>query len=179
MRQMLLASLFLLATPIAAVAQEATITIDQPWSRATAGRAQTGVAYLSLTDHGVPDTLTGFSTPVADSAELHESSNDDGVMKMRPVASLPLPAGQTVTLAPSGYHVMLIGLKQPLHQGDSFPLTVRFAHAAPQTVTVTVAGAGAPGPGMGRAATGGSGTGGSGTGGVSKDGMEMGGHMHQ
>jgi copper(I)-binding protein len=114
------------------------IQIDHPWARASAGAAKTGAAYLTITDQGQPDQLTGASTPVAASAELHESMDDMGMMKMRPMAALALPPGKPVTLGPGGYHLMLMGLKAPLKAGDTFPLTLQFAHAPPQTVTVAV-----------------------------------------
>jgi hypothetical protein len=88
------------------------------------------------------DQLVGVSTPVAMTAEVHETSNDSGVMKMRPVASVPIPAGQSVTFAPGGTHIMLTGLKQRLLAGQSFPLTLMFAHAAPMTVDVKIRGLG-------------------------------------
>ena len=84
------------------------------------------------------DQLVGASTPVAANAQVHETINDNGIMKMRPVAAVPIPPGQTVTLAPGGYHIMLIGLKHPLAAGQSFPLTLQFAHAPSVTVDVTV-----------------------------------------
>jgi copper(I)-binding protein len=112
--------------------------IDHPWARASAGAAKTGAAYLTITDQGQPDKLTGASTPVADTAELHESMADMGTMKMRPLSGLALAPGKPVTLAPGGYHLMLMGLKAPLKAGDTFPLTLRFEHAAPLTVTVAV-----------------------------------------
>jgi copper(I)-binding protein len=112
--------------------------VDHPWARASAGAATTGAAYLTITDHGQPDRLTGASTPVADTAELHESMSDMGTMKMRPVDGLTLAPGTPVKLAPGGYHVMLTGLKAPLKAGDTFPLTLRFEHAPPLTVTIAV-----------------------------------------
>ena len=69
------------------------------------------------------------------------------VMKMRPITGLDIPAGQPVTLQPGGDHLMLMGLNQPLHEGQSFPLTLDFEKAGPRTVTVTVEKAGARGPG--------------------------------
>jgi hypothetical protein len=69
------------------------------------------------------------------------------VMKMRPITGLDIPAGQPVTLKPGGEHIMLMGLNQPLHEGQSFPLTLDFEKAGPRTVTVTVEKAGARGPG--------------------------------
>jgi copper(I)-binding protein len=112
--------------------------VDHPWARASAGAAKAGAAYLTITDQGQPDRLIGASTPVADTAELHESSGDMGNMKMRPVNGLDLAPGKPVKLAPGGSHLMLMGLKAPLKAGDTFPLTLRFEHAPPLTVTVTV-----------------------------------------
>jgi periplasmic copper chaperone A len=57
---------------------------------------------------------------------------------MRPVAAVPIPPHQMVTFAPNGFHIMLMGLKQPLVAGQSFPLTLTFTHAAPVTVDVKV-----------------------------------------
>lgn len=112
--------------------------VDHPWARASAGNARNGAVFLTLTGKGAPDRLTGVSSPAAESADLHESIDDKGVMKMRPAAGLDLPPGKPVTLAPGGYHVMLMGLKAPLKTGDTFPLTLRFEHAPAMTVTVTV-----------------------------------------
>jgi len=130
----------------AAAAAQATPTVDQPWTRATAGGGTTGAAYLTLTAHDQGDRLTGASTPVADMAELHQSSEDHGVMRMRPVEGLALEPGKPVALSPGGMHLMLMGLKQPLKQGASFPLTLTFEHAPPVTVQVPVKAAGAARP---------------------------------
>jgi hypothetical protein len=97
-----------------------------------------GVVYLTIVDHGAPDRLTGVSSPVADRAELHESFSQGGVAKMRPVASLAVEQAKPVVLAPGGYHIMLMGLKQPLKQGDVFPVTLTFANAGELTTKVTV-----------------------------------------
>ena len=123
-------------------AQQAGIQVDHVWSRAALAGHE-GAVYLTITDTGAPDTLTGVSTPVAAMAGLHRSTDDNGVMKMRPVASLPIEPGKPVTLAPGGYHIMLMDLKQPLKQGDSFPVTLIFAKAGQVTVTAAVAKAGA------------------------------------
>ena len=123
-------------------AQPPSIQADHPWARASAGNARNGAAFLTLTGHGQPDRLTGLSTPVAESAELHETIDDKGIMKMRALASIDLPPDKTVTLAPGGRHIMLMGLKGPLKKGDTFPLTLRFQNAPPMTVTVTVEGIG-------------------------------------
>lgn len=123
---------------ITLVADTTGITCDQLWARPTAGAGTTGAAYFTLTNNGPPDQLIGASTPIAASADLHETINDNGVMRMRPVTAIALAPGKTVTFSPGGYHVMLTGLKAPLKAGDSFPLTLSFAHAQPITVTVKV-----------------------------------------
>jgi len=119
------------------------ITVHDAWARASAGNASAGAAYLTLIGGTEPDQVVGVTTQVAATAEVHESFTDGGVMKMRAAPALTVPAGKTVSLAPGGYHVMLMGLKQPLIAGQSFPLTVNFAHAAPVTVEVKVLGRGA------------------------------------
>jgi periplasmic copper chaperone A len=123
-------------------AQQSDIRIDHAWSRAAmAGR--TGVVYLTITDTGLADRLTGVSSPVAEKAELHESFSDNGVMKMRHVAALPVANGQPVSLSPGGHHIMLVHLKQALKEGDLVPLTLTFEKAGAVSTTATVAKAGA------------------------------------
>ena len=68
--------------------------------------------------------IVGASSPVAAVTEIHEMRMDGSVMKMRALTRLPLAAGKTLELGPSGYHVMLIKLRQPLRKGDSIPLTL-------------------------------------------------------
>ena len=106
--------------PIVALAQQDGIRVENAWSR-VAMQGGTGVVYLTITDSGAPDRLMSIAAPVAAKAELHESFTEHGVAKMRAVAALPVVPGTPVTLAPGGYHIMLMGLKQPLKEGDSFP----------------------------------------------------------
>ena len=113
----------LVAMPLAAFADEAGIHIDHAWSRAAISGHE-GVVYLTITDTGAEDTLTGVTTPVAAEAALHQSIDDHGVMKIRPAGPLPVEPGKPVTLAPGGYHIMLMGLKQTLKLGDRFPVTL-------------------------------------------------------
>ncbi len=129
-------------------AQQSGIRIDHAWSRAALAGHE-GVVYLTITASGAADTLSAVTTPVAVTSGLHQSVDDHGVMKMRPVASLPIEPGKPVTLAPGSYHIMLTDLKQPLKEGDSFPVTLSFAKAGQVTATATVAKAGAAAmPGM-------------------------------
>ena len=137
----------LITASLAAFADEGGIHVDHVWSRA-AMTGHEGVVYLTITDTGPPDMLTGVTTPVAAEAALHQGIDDHGVTRMRPVGSLPIESGKPVTLAPGGYHIMLMGLKQTLKQGDNFPVTLRFAKAGQVTATVIVEKAGATMPGM-------------------------------
>jgi len=121
------------------------ISLEHVWARATAGAATTGAAYLTVTDNGQPDRLVGVSTPVSSTAQLHETIDDQGVMKMRAVAGIDLAPGKPVLFKPGGYHVMLMGLNSPLKAGDTFPLTLIFEHAPPITASVKVEAAGVGG----------------------------------
>lgn len=125
-----------------AAAQEGGVEISDAWARATPGKAENGAAYLTLASPA-PDRLTGLSTPVAAKAELHMMTMEGGVMTMRPLGGIDLPAGRKITLKPGGVHVMLAGLKEPLRPGQSFPLTLYFEKSGISEVTVTVAKAGA------------------------------------
>ena len=144
MRSWLIASLLTLLSAVA-LADPAGIRVDNVWSRAMPAGA-TGVVYFTITNQGTPDVLTGVATPVAASAGLHETVDDHGVMKMRPVASLAVTADKPITLTPGGYHIMLTDLKQPLIAGTSFPLTLTFAKAGRVTVTAMVQATGAAAP---------------------------------
>jgi copper(I)-binding protein len=139
----LVAALAIPSTFVTASAARADgVTADHAWARASAGAASTGAAYVTITGGAEADVLVSVTTPVATTAEVHETLIENGVTKMRPAASLPIPAGKVVTFKPGGYHVMLTGLKQPLAAGQSFPLTLTFAHAPPVTVDVKVQGLG-------------------------------------
>lgn len=107
----------------------AAVDVKDPWVRATvAGQGGTG-AFMTL-QAPAGARLVGVSSPVAGVAEVHEMKMDGGTMRMRPIAGLDLPPGQSVQLAPGGYHVMLMDLKEPLAAGRSIPLTLRFEDAA-------------------------------------------------
>ena len=129
-----------------AFAQPAALAVTEAWSRASTPAAQTGAMYVTVTT-GQPDRLTGATTPVASMAEIHQSRMRAGVMEMRPVPDgLPVTPGTPIHMTPGGYHIMLMGLKQPLKQGDHVPLTLTFQHAGAVTVQAVVAGPGASAP---------------------------------
>jgi hypothetical protein len=116
-----------------------SLTIGDPWARATVGTTRPGGAYLTITNKGgAADRLTGAESPVADRVELHRSSVEGGMMRMIPVEAVDVPAGGKVMFAPSGYHLMLTGLRQPLSAGSKVPLTLVFEKAGRVTVEVAV-----------------------------------------
>ncbi|MGO9483537.1 MAG: copper chaperone PCu(A)C [Rhodomicrobium sp.] len=117
------------------------LTIEHPWARPTAGPMMMGAAYLTLKNAGKEaDTLKSASSPDADMVEVHENIHDEGgVMRMRPVeGGVTIPAGGTVAFEPGGYHLMLIGLKHNLEEGQTMPLKLSFAHAGDVDVQVKV-----------------------------------------
>jgi len=135
-RKFLLPMLMLLAGP--AFADESPIHVADAKARPTAPGG-TGVVYMLVMNHGAADDdLTGLSTPIADKAEMHRTTDMNGMSHMEAVADLPVKANGAVDFGPGGLHVMLMGLKQPLKIGDSFPLTLTFAKAGQVTVTVSV-----------------------------------------
>jgi len=122
-----------------------SLKIGHPWARATPKGASIGGGYMKITNTGTAsDRLIGGSTDISRSFEVHEMTMDSGVMRMRPVAGgLEIKPGQTVTLDPSGYHVMFVGLKDQLKQGDRFKATLQFAQAGKVDVDFIIEGLGA------------------------------------
>jgi copper(I)-binding protein len=125
-----------MALPAAAAAQG--VQVVDAWSRPTPPGIDVGVAYFTIRNTGESDRLLRVSSPVAKSAELHVSAMKDGVMKMEGLSSVEVGSGSPVTFEPSGRHVMLVGLKRPLKEGDVFPLTLTFAHAGSVRTSVRV-----------------------------------------
>src|ERR1700732_5568754 len=92
------------------------LEIDRPWSRAVPRGATVAAGYLKVKNTGTePDRLVGGSTPVAGKFEIHEMTMDKGVMRMRPLtAGIEIKPGETVELKPSGTHIMMMDVKQPI-----------------------------------------------------------------
>ena len=119
--------------------------ISAPWARATPKGASVGGGYMKITNTGTaPDRLVGGTTDISRRLEVHEMKMEDGVMKMRPVANgIEIKPGQTVSLDPSGYHVMFVGLNEQLMQGGHFKAALQFANAGKVDVDFTIEGIGA------------------------------------
>jgi len=126
-----------------------SISIEKPFSRATPAGSKVGAGYMEITNKGaVADRLVSVSSPAAGKVEIHEMSMQGTVMKMRELAGgLPIAAGKTVSLAPGGYHLMLMDLKASLKQGDKIPVTLNFEKAGKVEVTLDVQAIGAQQPG--------------------------------
>ena len=103
----------------------AQVTIKEPWIRATAPGQTVAGGYMKLKSDK-SSALVAVSTPLTARAEIHEMSMDGGVMKMRAIAKIDLPAGKTVELKPGGYHLMFMNLDRPLRAGETVPITLVF-----------------------------------------------------
>jgi hypothetical protein len=113
---------WLLISAIASAAW-AQVTVENAWAPATVPGQQVAAVYLELRSDE-PAKLIGVQSPAASSAEIHSMSNEGGVMRMRRLQRLDLPAGQTVRLAPNGNHIMLLDIKRPLQPGARVPVVL-------------------------------------------------------
>ena len=132
----------LLAILLAAVAhaQElkvGTIIIGHPWARATPGAVKNSAAFMVFDNQGSADKLISVTGDIAKDIQIHSMITEAGVMKMREIKSLDIPANGKAELKPGGFHVMLIGLKDGLKEGATFPLKLKFEKAGEVTVQVT------------------------------------------
>jgi copper(I)-binding protein len=128
------------------------LLIGHPWSRATPGGAKIGGGYMTITNNGsAPDKLLSATTSVADHVEIHEMTMANDIMTMRKLdGGVTVAPGKTVSFAPGAYHLMLMGLKNPLKEGDRVKATLTFEKAGPVEVTINVEGIGAQHPAAGK-----------------------------
>ena len=121
----LLVGLFVLgAAPVWA----GDVLVEGAWVRGTVAAQRATGAFMRLTASEAA-ALVGASSPAASVTEVHEMAMHNDVMRMRPTEAIELPAGQAVELKPGGYHIMLMGLKAPLAEGDVVPITLRLRGA--------------------------------------------------
>lgn len=137
-----LSLLFLAATvvaPIHAIAAGATVQVADPYVRAVpAGQDQTA-AYMTLRNTGKQDmALVKAESPAARAVELHTVISEGGMMKMRPVPKMDVKADGETKLQPGGFHIMLIGIKEPIKEGASVSLTLNFDDGSQLSVTAPV-----------------------------------------
>jgi copper(I)-binding protein len=126
------------------------IHIAEPWARATPKGASTGAGYMTITNNGAaPDRVVCVSSDASAQCQIHSMTMDGGVMKMRPIeGGLEIKPGETVTLKPSAAHLMFLDLKQPLQQGKTVKVTLKFETAGTVDVECPIAAIGAAAPGM-------------------------------
>lgn len=108
------------------------LEVVHPWSRATPGGARVGGGYFTVQNKGTADDrLVSIASDIADEIQIHEMAmSADGMASMNEMtAGLAVPAGATVELKPGGIHVMFIGLKHPLKEGEPFKATLTFEKA--------------------------------------------------
>ena len=122
-----------------------SLQIGNPWARATPSGASVGAGYLTITNKGTaPDRLIGGSAAPASRFEVHTTVVEGGVAKMRPLKGVEIKPGETVELKPGGMHVMFMGLKQPLKQGQRVKGTLVFEQAGTVEIEFAVQAVGAP-----------------------------------
>ena len=121
----------------AALPAVAQVAVTDAWVRGTVtGQKVTG-AFMQLKSP-TDAALVAVTSPIAKLAEIHEMKQDGGVMRMRAVDKVALPAGKSVELKPGGYHVMLMDVTGPLQEGATVPLTLTFEDKAGRKETVEV-----------------------------------------
>jgi len=121
-----------------------TIVVEQPWARATPRGAKTGAAYMTLINKGASaDRLVGATTPLAGKVQFHKETEDNGVSHMHEMHGVDLEPGAKIVFKPGDMHMMIVELKQPLTEGQTFPLTLQFQKAGNVEVTVPIEGVGA------------------------------------
>lgn len=116
------------------------LTVTDAWSRPSPMAQGNGVVYLTVTNPtDQADRLLSADSPVADHVELHETINDNGVMRMRPrPEGFEIPAHSTLELKPGGKHIMLVDLAAPLVAGQQISVTLHFATAGDRQLAVPV-----------------------------------------
>ncbi len=116
-------ALIALSAALLSVSTFAQVSVKDAWVRATVAQQKATGAFMQL-QSAQDARLVGAQSPVAGVVEVHEMAMEGGVMKMRAVPKLALPAGQTIELKPGGYHVMLMDLKRQVKDGDTVSVTL-------------------------------------------------------
>jgi periplasmic copper chaperone A len=128
------------AEPMATVGE---MSVYDAWARASLGQTKTSAAYLTLEVSGDRiDRLIAAASPVAESAELHSHVMDGDVARMRPVTAIEIVPGTPTVLEPGGLHLMLTGLRRPLVEGETVPLSLTFENAGTIELEVPIKGIG-------------------------------------
>lgn len=117
----------------------AEISVDHPYARAVPPGQPNSAVFLTLQNNGNEEvSLVSASTSVAEAAELHAHIHEEGMMKMRRVPEMTIPANDQVELQPGGLHIMLIGLKQTLAEDQTIDLTLNFSDGSSEKLDIEV-----------------------------------------
>jgi copper(I)-binding protein len=128
---------------LAAGAEGEGMKLERAWARATPPGSPVAAAYLVIDNRGArSDRLLSASSPRADKVEVHATVHDGDVARMRKVEPLHVGAGERVVLEPGGMHLMLMGLRKPLAEGERIPLVLEFEVAGEQRTEIRVFAAG-------------------------------------
>ena len=124
------------------------ISIESPWTRATAAAQTVGGGFMTIVNTGkAEDRLVSASSPVAAEVQIHDMKMEEGVMRMRQLTGgLAVPAGARVELKPRSLHLMFMQLKAPLVAGQTVPVTLQFEKAGSVAVKFRVEAMGASAP---------------------------------
>ena len=132
-------ALSVLSATAFAQASTSELTFNDPWIRGSAPGQKNGAGYLVIENKSnQPAALVSADSDRADRIELHTIVREEGVAKMREVPEILVPANDSVTLQPGGYHVMFIGLTQPFKEGESVPVKLNFANGQSVEVSFSV-----------------------------------------
>jgi periplasmic copper chaperone A len=113
------------------------VTISDAWVKTTVPGGAVSAAYMQIKSTA-PVKLVKVDVPISGNVEIHDMKMNDGVMEMRAMDALEVPANKAVTLKPGGMHVMLFKLKQPINVGDKVPLKLTFEGADKKTFSLDV-----------------------------------------
>ena len=113
------------------------VTVSNAWAKTTVPGGKVSAAYMDIKS-SAPVKLLKAETSIAGNVEIHNMSMNDGVMEMKAVEAIDVPANKTVSLKPGGYHVMLMMLAASINQGDSVPIKLTFEGADKKPFTVDV-----------------------------------------
>jgi copper(I)-binding protein len=147
MKSIAFAAALVLGLSAAGAAGAADIEVANPFMRAAPVVGGTGAAFMTIRNHGGADRLLAAEADISKAVELHTHVKDGDIYRMRKVEALPVAGQGTAELKPGGDHIMFIGLKAPVKEGTSVPVTLKFEKAGAVVVQVPVLAPGAMVPG--------------------------------
>lgn len=139
MSRVRLALLLAVAVTCSAFAADSSLTVKDPYVRLAPPGTQVTGAYMIIRNTGKTDRqLLSAESPVARTVELHNHTNDNGVMTMRQVQSIEIKANAQAELKPGSFHIMLIDVKKALREDDRVPITLSFDDGSKQQIDAPV-----------------------------------------